>query len=305
MPNLSAIAVAMNAAREANTAELVVEHIYKVGNTYAQYPRKRGQKRPNFHAIAEAMNAAAKYQEAQKERFVDIYLTEKKTGWQKVQIPIAPESIDYKSGEAAVATFDIINSGPVDVPLGVGLKELSWEGTLPGAAGPYETLMRCEWKPPSYYDGLFRTWKESGQMLSVVVTGYPINFDCYLKDYTAKLSGPYRDIDYTLHLVQKKQVGIVKPNLHAVAEGMNAMLNQKKEAESAAEKKRPTDEEKTYTIKSGDSMWSIAQQKLGDGSRWKELYEYNKEALDEEAKKYGVTSNNGSYIYPGVTIKIP
>lgn len=304
MPNLSAIAVAMNAAREANTAELVVEHIYKVGNTYAQYPRKRGQKRPNFHAIAEAMNAAAKYQEAQKERFVDIYLTEKKTGGKKVQIPIVPESIDYKSGEAAVATFDIINSGPVDVPLGVGLKEITWESILPGASGPYDALMRCEWQPPAYYHDIFQEWKASGQNLNVVVTGYPINFDCYLKDYTAKLTGPYHDIEYTLHLVQKKNVGIVKPNLHAVAEGMNALLNKKKE-ESTEDTKRPTNEEKTYTIKSGDSMWSIAQQKLGDGSSWKELYEYNKEALDNEAKKYGVTSNNGSYIYPGVTIKIP
>ena len=34
----------------------------------------------------------------------------------------------------------------------------------------------------------------------------------------------------------------------------------------------------TYTVRAGDSFWSIAQEQLGDGKRWNELFELNREA---------------------------
>lgn len=49
---------------------------------------------------------------------------------------------------------------------------------------------------------------------------------------------------------------------------------------------------KTYTVKAGDSWWSIAASQLGDGSRYKELATYN-----------GKTA--ASVIHPGDVIKLP
>ena len=34
-----------------------------------------------------------------------------------------------------------------------------------------------------------------------------------------------------------------------------------------------------YTVKSGDCLWNIAKKQLGDGSRWKEIYELNKDKI--------------------------
>ena len=34
-----------------------------------------------------------------------------------------------------------------------------------------------------------------------------------------------------------------------------------------------------YTVQKGDSLWKIAQEKLGSGLKWKEIYEANKESI--------------------------
>ena len=35
----------------------------------------------------------------------------------------------------------------------------------------------------------------------------------------------------------------------------------------------------TYTVKKGDSLWSISKQQLGSGARWREIYEANKDVI--------------------------
>jgi nucleoid-associated protein YgaU len=51
---------------------------------------------------------------------------------------------------------------------------------------------------------------------------------------------------------------------------------------------------KTYTVKSGDSLWRIAQNLLGNGSRYTEIYNLNKDKI-----------KNPRTIYPGQVLTIP
>ena len=50
----------------------------------------------------------------------------------------------------------------------------------------------------------------------------------------------------------------------------------------------------TYTVVHGDCLWSIAQSILGDGDRWREIYNLNTDI---------VTSDN--IIYSGQVLKMP
>lgn len=49
-----------------------------------------------------------------------------------------------------------------------------------------------------------------------------------------------------------------------------------------------------YTVQQGDNLWKIAQQQLGSGTRWGEIYEANKDAIQ-----------NPRLIYAGQVLEIP
>ena len=41
-----------------------------------------------------------------------------------------------------------------------------------------------------------------------------------------------------------------------------------------------------YTVQKGDSLWKIAQEKLGSGYKWNEIYEANKESIQDPNRIY-------------------
>lgn len=51
----------------------------------------------------------------------------------------------------------------------------------------------------------------------------------------------------------------------------------------------------SYKVQTGDYLWKIAKEKLGDAKRWPEIYELNKDAI----------GSNPNLIYPGMTLKMP
>ena len=56
-----------------------------------------------------------------------------------------------------------------------------------------------------------------------------------------------------------------------------------------------------YTIQTGDTLWGVAEQKLGDGSRWSELAE----GLKNRPQADGTTMSDPNLIYVGWTVELP
>jgi nucleoid-associated protein YgaU len=57
----------------------------------------------------------------------------------------------------------------------------------------------------------------------------------------------------------------------------------------------PAAAERTYTVKSGDSLSKISKQELGDGKRWREIYDANREVIGD----------NPDLIKPGQKLRLP
>jgi nucleoid-associated protein YgaU len=50
----------------------------------------------------------------------------------------------------------------------------------------------------------------------------------------------------------------------------------------------------TYTVQSGDTLWKIAEEHLGDGNRYTEIFEANRSVLESP-----------DHILPGQDLKLP
>lgn len=217
---------------------------------------------------------------------VDIYIREK-NGTREIRVPILPEDPQFPSGDGMFATHDIMGLGEVATPTGTKLGGYSWKSEFPGELRKKDPMIRGSWIEPKTYDSILTDWKKKGTKLNLLVTGYPINVDVYLEKYHAVAAGPFGDIEYEVAFVEARDIVITTSKVKTPP-------------------KRPAPTANTYTIKSGDTLWNIAVKFYGTGTKWETIYKTNKAIIESTAKKHGKSSsNNGWWIFPGVTLTIP
>lgn len=229
---------------------------------------------------------------------VDIYIKEV-NGKRRIRIPWLPDEIKYGTGEASMASYDIIGKGKVAIPTGVGLATCSWESVFPGAYRTDKSLLHGSWIKPETYQKTLTDWKKKKTKLNLLVVGYPINMNVYLTDFSAAPSGAFGDIAYTISFTEARTITVKSSSSTGSASSNNAS------------KPRSEKKSSSYTIKSGDTLWSIAKKTLGSGSRWKEIYNLNKSIIESTARKRWKAagknrgSENGRWIFPGTKLRIP
>lgn len=220
---------------------------------------------------------------------VDIYVREK-NGIREIRIPILPEEIPSEGGDATNITYSIMNLGDVAIPSGTELESWSWKSEFPGYGREHDPLIRGTWYQPSEYDSILKDWKKNRTELTLLCIGYPINADVYLTEYHTTAAGAFGDINYEIGFVEARQI----------------VVTSAKEDQPNETTVRPAATSSTYTIKKGDTLWGIARKFYSDGAKWKTIYDANKDIIESTAKKHGKkSSDNGHWIYPGVTLTIP
>lgn len=221
---------------------------------------------------------------------IDIYVREK-NGSREIRFPWLPEEIDYKSGGATVATYEIMDRGEVAVPTGSGLAAVSWSSLFPGQNRTDKSMLRGSWKDPKTYHNILEDWRKNGTPLNILVTGYPINMDVFLEDYSGKAAGGFGDWEYELTFTEDRDITITSTKVPAPV--------------------RPAPQTTSYTVKDGDTLWGIAQRFLGSGTKWESIYQANKTIIEETAKRRwksagypGRDSENGHWIFTGTVLEI-
>ncbi|BDR66967.1 phage protein [Clostridium tetani] len=213
-------------------------------------------------------------------------------GEEGFMLPVLPEKIEFEE-DGDNKTFDIINLGEINTINKPKLTKISFESFFPKFKGPYVSSEQLF--EQSFYIAKIREWREKKQKIRFIFVGSPLEVNDLFTIENSKMSengGEVGDIYYSIELKRYKSYGakkvvIVKPKNNNTTKNV-AKVNKKPP--------RPVEKPKvkTHTVVRGDTLWHIAKRYLGNGARWKEIYNLNKDKI-----------KNPNLIYPGQIFKIP
>lgn len=221
----------------------------------------------------------------------------------KVLLPVTPSSVKTEINNKN-KTIDLINEGEVNVLKTPGLTKVSFNLLLPNVNYPFAKYPNGFKKASYYLDVLekYKVGKEPFQfILSRVLPNGDVLFNTNLKvsleNYTIEDDASEGfDTKVSVTLKQYKAYGTKTANIESYVRTV-----QKRDAGAGANTAGTK-----YTIVTGDTLWNIAKLKLGNGSRWTEIYNANKSVIESAAKARGkASSSNGHWIFPGTVITIP
>lgn len=209
---------------------------------------------------------------------MDFYLT---TGSQRIHFPMNPEKITANTG-ARVLSFETIGLGEIALPKGTKIARISFEGFFPGEGRQALGILKS-WQAPQFIVDQLQQWRNSGKKIRLLVTETPLNLDVYIDSFNHNYSGGHGDISYSLDLIQARTLTVYTEN------------EMKNTGSKASPPRSSPEAPKTYTVRSGDSLYAIAKRTLGDGSRWREIYDTNKKTIGPDP----------NLIRPGQVLRIP
>lgn len=219
-------------------------------------------------------------------------------GGSRFTFPALPEQISGRSA-ANYQDFDIISKGTVKVPKGTDVREISWEGEFFGPSKRNESIVRRNsWRNPIECVNIINGYIENETVLNLIVTETWINMDVTVASFQPIAYGAYGNIRYSISFEEKKALEIYDTNELKIA----AFVKKTKPRNEPA----PAPAGSAYTVVSGDTLWGIAQAKLGDGSKWQSIYNANSGTIESTAVAHGMaSSDNGHWIWPGEVLTIP
>lgn len=151
----------------------------------------------------------------------------------------------------SIARIDIPGAPPVYQDMGEDETTLAWDGVLAGDDA-YRKAIEIE------------KLKDAGKTVQLVVTGFP------------ELCKVVRIRSFPWELVREDRV---EYSIELVAEmpppAASQVIVPGEQEGTASPSPAPGSAGNTYTVKQGDTLWALAVEYLGDGTRWREIAQAN------------------------------
>lgn len=195
---------------------------------------------------------------------------------EKLQLPVPPAEFSMTTGNLN-ETVNIANLGDITQIGGEALAEIELTSFFPARPAPYTTRTVPE---PYATVELIEKWRKSKKPIRFIITGTPVNLACAIESFTWGERGGSRDVDYSLKLKEYRFIQVKQ-------------ISQVQQIVLSPERPNTKPEPSSYTVKSGDSLFMIAKRILGDGNRWREIYEKNKTVIGDP-----------NLIYPGQVLQL-
>lgn len=219
----------------------------------------------------------------------------------KILLPIAPSSVDIKISNQN-ETLNLINGDEINVLKQAGLSSISFDCLLPNQQYPF-AIYYDGYQNASYYLEQFENLKTSCLPFQFLINRtkpnglslFSTNIKVSLESYTiCESSENGFDVLVKVELKQYKDYGtkICTISTDSNSEESNTSISVEEVRETTTAPTPITTQ--TYTVKSGDSLWAIAKNYYGSGSKYTEIFSANSDKI-----------SNANLIYPGQVLVIP
>lgn len=213
-----------------------------------------------------------------------------------VVFPVAPEKITTKINNKN-ETIDLIDGSEINLLKKPGLTEYEFELLLPMTKYPFAHYDNGFLDARYYLDVLERLKLEKRHFQFDLYREMPGEKDIrYKRDgFTGGIHNNRRRGRGARHH-GRNRIKTIPPygtRIYTITESQDG----EQEAVAVEETQRQTDTAPvvtTYTVVFGDCLWNIAKRYLGDGSRWGEIYELNRDQIASP-----------DLIYPGQVFVMP
>lgn len=220
-----------------------------------------------------------------------------------ILLPVTPGKLSIKVNNKN-KTMDLVNHGEVNVLKEAGLSDINFEALIPHYKYPFANYKDGVFKNAQYFLDSIEKLKVNKRPFQFIVSRtspggtilFYTNLKVSLEDYEiVEDAEDNSEITLSIKLKQFKDYSTKKIVISKPSSGAPTG--------SVANNRPSKPPGKTYTVKRGDSLWSICKTQLGDGSRSRyiKVYELNKELMDSYNKKYKTYKYT---IYPGQVLRL-
>jgi nucleoid-associated protein YgaU len=196
---------------------------------------------------------------------------------ESLQLPVPPADFTIKKG-TAISVVNVNDFGELALIGKEKLSSIEIATFFPAQFYPF-----CQYRDfPNPYEcvKMIESWRKSGKPLRLIITETDVNLACCIESFTYGEQDGTRDVYFTLSLKEYRFIDQMQVATNSLS--LTYMT-----ANRQTEKQTP----KTYTVKSGDTLWGIAKKLFGDGSKYTQIASKN-------------TIKDVNLIYPGQVLKL-
>ncbi|MBS5037161.1 MAG: LysM peptidoglycan-binding domain-containing protein [Fusobacterium sp.] len=195
-----------------------------------------------------------------------------------ILMPVAPSKINTKIKNKN-RTITLINEGEANILKSAGLQEISFNMMIPAYKYPFALYLGGIFLPISYYLEILDRLKNSKKPFQLIIIregvlgalGFDTNLKVSLEDYQIlEDAGNGRDITVSIKLkqYQEKTKTVVRVATAVGGGTVKYILEKVRDSSKKIEK--------TYKVKEGDTLYTIAKKQLGNGEKYRDLITLNK-----------------------------